>query len=96
MSIKLAGCSTLLVRAVEMDGTEVGMTAWAQMTASLLGMHMCGASPLCAILTAAQVRCSAGGCCTALAATASVCANIKFAMEMATAAAWRGAWATQI
>jgi hypothetical protein len=26
MSIKLAGCSTLLVRAVEMDGTEVGMT----------------------------------------------------------------------
>jgi hypothetical protein len=38
MSIKLAGCSTLLVRAVEMDGTEVGMTAWAQMTASLLGM----------------------------------------------------------
>ena len=48
MSIKLAGCSTLLVRAVEMDGTEVGMTAWAQMTASLLGMHMCGASLLSA------------------------------------------------
>jgi hypothetical protein len=42
MSIKLAGCSTLLVRAVEMDGTEVGMTAWAQMTASLGGApNMC-------------------------------------------------------
>ena len=38
MSVKLAGCSTLLVRAVEMNRTEVGMTAWAKMTASLLGM----------------------------------------------------------
>ena len=38
VSVKLAGCSTLLVRAVELDGVEIGMTAWAMMTASLLGM----------------------------------------------------------
>ena len=38
MSVKLAGCSTLLVRAVEVDGVEIGMTAWAKMTASLLGL----------------------------------------------------------
>jgi hypothetical protein len=38
MSVKLAGSSTILVRAVEIDGIEVGMSAWAQLTASVLGM----------------------------------------------------------